>query len=48
MSEFEDQYKVCVEQIKQKRREVSETDILLTAMKDLLDKLEMEENKVEA
>ena len=48
MSEFENQYKVCTELIKQKSREVSETDILLTAMKDLLDKLEMEEKKVEA
>ena len=47
MSEFEDQYKVCMELIKQKSREVSETDILLTAMKDLLKKLE-EEKKVEA
>ena len=47
MSEFENQYKVCMELIKQKSREVSETDILLTAMKDLLDKLEMEEKKVE-
>ena len=34
MSEFEDQYKVCMELLKQKSREVSETDILLTAMKD--------------
>ena len=47
MSEFEDQYKVCMELIKQKSREVSETDMLLTAMKDLLKKLE-EEKKVEA
>ena len=48
MSELEDQYKVCMELIKQKSREVSETDILLTAMKDLLQKLEEEEKKVEA
>ena len=48
MSEFENQYKVCMELIKQKSREVSETDILLTAMKDLLDKLQAEEDKVEA
>ena len=48
MSEFEDQYKVCMELINQKSREVSETDILLTAMKDLLQKLEEEEKKVEA
>ena len=48
MSEFENQYKVCMELIKQKSKEVSETDMLLTAMKDLLDKLEMEEKKVEA
>ena len=46
MSEFEAQYKVCMELIKQKSREVSETDILLTAMKDLLQKLEEEEKKV--
>ena len=37
MSELENQYKVCMELIKQKK-EVSETDILLTEMKDLLDK----------
>ena len=37
-----------MELTKKKSREVSETDILLTAMKDLLDKLEMEEKKVEA
>ena len=48
MSEFENQYKVCMELIKQKSREVSETDILLTAMKDLLGKLQAEEDKVEA
>ena len=36
MSEFENQYKVCMELLKQKRREVPEADILLTAMKDLL------------
>ena len=48
MTEFENQYKVCMELIKQKSKEVSETDILLTAMKDLLDKLEMEEKKAEA
>ena len=48
MSEFEDQYKVCMELIKQKSREVSETDIFLTAVKDLLQKLEEEEKKVEA
>ena len=48
MSEFENQYKVCMELIKQKSKEISETDILLTAMKDLLQKLEEEEKKVEA
>ena len=48
MTEFENQYKVCMELIKQKSKEVSETDILLTAMKYLLDKLETEEKKVEA
>ena len=45
MSEFENQYKACMELIKQKSREVSETDILSTAMKDLLQKLEEEEEK---
>ena len=48
MPDFHDEYKVCMELIKQKSREVSETDILLTAMKDLLQKLEEEERKVEA
>ena len=47
MSEFENQYTVCMELIKQKSREVSETDILLTAMKDLLQILEEEEKKIE-
>ena len=48
MSELENQYKVCMELIKQKK-EVSETDILLTEMKDLLDKFFcLEEKKVEA
>ena len=42
MSEFENQYKLFMESIKQKSREVSETDILLTAMKDPLQKLEEE------
>ena len=37
-----------MELIKQKSKEVSETDILLKAMKDLLNKLEEEEKKVEA
>ena len=44
----DDEYKVCMELLKQKSREVSETDTLLTAMKDLVDKLEMEEKKVES
>ena len=50
----DDEHKVCMESIKQKSRDVSETDIyiyiyvVLTAMKDLLDKLGMEEKKVEA
>ena len=48
MSEFENQYNVCMELIKYKSREVSETDLLLTAMKDLLQKLTEEEQKVEA
>ena len=37
-----------MELIKQKSKEISETDILLTAMKDLLHKLDEEERKVEA
>ena len=45
MAEFENQYKVCMEQIKHKSRDVSETDILLTVMKDLLQKMEEEEEK---
>ena len=36
MTEFENQYKVCMELIKQKSKEVSETDIILTAIKDPL------------
>ena len=48
MGEFEDQYKVCMELIKQKSREVSETDILLTAMKDLLKEIGRRRKKVEA
>ena len=48
MSEFQDQYKVCMELIKQKSKDLSETNILLRAMKDLLQKLEEEEKKVEA
>ena len=35
MPDFHDEHKVCMELIKQKSREVSETDIFLTAMKDL-------------
>ena len=48
MSDFENEYKVCMELIKQKSKEISETDILLKAMKDLLNKLDEEEKKVEA
>ena len=47
MSGFENEYKVCMEFIKRKSREISETDILLTAMKHLLQKIQ-EEEKVEA
>ena len=48
MSDFENEYKVCMELIKQKSKEISETDILLKAKKDLLNKLDEEEKKVEA
>ena len=48
MSELENQYKVCMELLKQKSKDISETDILLKAMKDLLQKLQDEEEKVEA
>ena len=48
MSDFENEYKVCMELIKQKSKEISETDILLKAMKDLVNKLDEEEKKVEA
>ena len=37
-----------MELLKQKSKDISETDILLKAMKDLLNKLDEEENKVEA
>ena len=37
-----------MELLKQKSKNISETDILLKAMKDLLNKLDEEENKVEA
>ena len=48
MSDFHQEYAHCMELIKQKSKELSETDILLKAMKDLLIKLEEEEKKVEA
>ena len=48
MSDFHSEYNTCMELIKQKSREISETDILLKAMKDLLNKLDEEEKKVEA
>ena len=48
MSDFENEYKVCTALIKQKSKEISETDVLLKAMKDLLQKLDEEEKKVEA
>ena len=48
MSEFEDQFNVCMQLIKQKSQEVSETDKSLAAMKDLLQKLQEEESKVKA
>ena len=37
-----------MELLKQKSKDISETDILLKAMKDLLNKLDEEEKKVEA
>ena len=45
MSDFENEYKVCMELIKQKSKEISETDILLKAMEDLLQKLDEEEKR---
>ena len=48
MTDFHSEYSICMELLKQKSKEVSETDILLKAMKDLLRKLEEEEKKVEA
>ena len=48
MTDFQTEYATCMELIKQKSKEISETDILLKAMKDLLEKLEQEEKKVEA
>ena len=48
MSDFNSQYATCMELLKQKSKDISETDILLKAMKDLLNKLDDEEKKVEA
>ena len=48
MSDFQSEYNTCMDLIKQKSKEISETDILLKAMKDLLHKLDEEEEKVEA
>ena len=46
--DFHSEYATCMELLKQKSKEISETDILLKAMKDLLGKLQAEEDKVEA
>ena len=43
--DFHSEYATCMELLKQKGKEISETDILLKAMKDLLDKLDTEEKK---
>ena len=48
MSDFHSEYATCMELLKQKSKDISETDILLKAMKDLLNKLDEEEKKVEA
>ena len=48
MSDFHSEHATCMELLKQKTKEISETDILLKAMKDLLNKLDEEEKKVEA
>ena len=48
MSDFHSEYNTCMALIKQKSKEISETDILLKAMKDLLQKLGEAEKKVEA
>ena len=47
MSDFHSEYATCMELLKQKSKEISETDILLKA-RDLLNKLDEEEKKVEA
>ena len=48
MSGFHSEYVTYMELLKQKSKDISETDILLKAMKDLLGKLQAEEGKVEA
>ena len=48
MSDSHSEYATCMELLKQESKEISETDILLNAMKDLLNKLDEEEKKVEA
>ena len=45
MSDFHSEYATYMELLKQKSKEISETDILLKAMKDLLDKLDTEESR---
>ena len=47
MSDFHSEYATCMELLKQKSKDISETHILLRAMKDLLGKLQAEEEKVE-
>ena len=48
MTDFHSEYATCMELLQQKSKDISETDILLKAMKALLDKLQAEEEKVEA
>ena len=43
--DFHSEYATCMELLKQKSKEISETDILLKAMKDLLGKLNYRQKK---
>ena len=48
MTDFHSEYLEYMNLIKQQSKDISETDILVKAMKDLLGKLPAEEEKVEA
>ena len=47
MSDFNSQYATCMELLKQKSKDISETDILLKAMKDLLNRGRKESRSIE-